>query len=229
MFTAAFLLGLAGSLHCVGMCGPIALALPLDRSARLQLFGQLLLYNFGRIVTYSMLGAAFGLAGQVIEVAGLQKWMTIAAGVFLLALAFFSLKIESSVAVAPGLSRVFFFVKNRLAQLLKVNSSSSVFAVGLLNGLVPCGLVYAAIAGALTMGSVAGGALFMFLFGLGTWPLMLVFSLGGHFFKSKMRGKMGWVQPILFFLAGAIVLIRAFRLDLLIFEDGFPGLIPMCH
>ena len=229
MISAAFLLGLAGSLHCVGMCGPIALALPLDWSAKCRAFKSLLLYNAGRVITYSMLGAAFGLVGQAIEIAGLQKWMTIAAGVFLLALAFFSLKIESKVAAAPGISRLFFWAKNKLARLLRIHSNSSIFAVGLLNGLVPCGLIYAAIAGALTMGSPLEGALFMLVFGLGTWPLMLGFSLGGHFFKNKIRQNLRWVQPALFFLSGTIVLFRAFHLDLWIFANGFPGLIPMCH
>lgn len=229
MWSAAFLLGLAGSLHCVAMCGPIALALPLDRAARGRLLASLFLYNSGRVLTYALLGAAFGLVSQVIEVAGFQKWMTIAAGVFLLGFAFFSLKMESRVANLPGIGPLLLGVKTRLARLLKINSSSSVFAVGLLNGLVPCGLVYAAIAATLTTGSPLHGAFFMFSFGLGTWPLMLILGFGGQFFKSRFRQKMGWIQPALLGMAGLLILFRAFHIDLAAFQNAFPRLVPMCH
>ncbi len=211
------------------MCGPIALALPLDRVSRLRAVGQTLLYNFGRAVTYAALGAAFGLVGRAVDVAGFQKWLSVAAGVFLLAMAFFSTKMESTAVSAPGLGRLFHWVRNRLASLLKSGLATSVFAVGLLNGLVPCGLVYAAVAGALAVGSAAGGGAFMFLFGLGTWPMMLALPLGGRFFRQKLRGRMGWVQPTMFLLAGLLVLFRAFRLDLQDFVGGFPGLPPICH
>lgn len=229
MWPAAFLLGLAGSLHCVAMCGPIALALPLDRAARGRLLASLFVYNSGRILTYAMLGAAFGLVSQVIEVAGFQKWMTVAAGVFLLGLAFFSVRMESRLTSLPGLGPLFFWIKDRLARLLKINSNSSFFAVGLLNGLVPCGLVYAAIAATLTTGSPVRGAFFMLLFGLGTWPLMLVLGFGGQFFKSRFRQKMNWIQPILLGVAGVLILFRAFHIDLAAFQNAFPRLVPMCH
>ncbi len=84
---AGFTLGAAGSLHCVGMCGPLSLALPLYHLTAVNKFLSLLLYQVGRIITYSIIGLLFGLAGRRIYIAGYQQWFSIVMGLIVLCVA----------------------------------------------------------------------------------------------------------------------------------------------
>lgn len=231
MLWTAFIMGLFESLHCVGMCGPIALALPAQSPSRMEMVSKLLLYNFGRTVTYVFLGLLIGLLGEGIFLAGMQKWLSIGLGIFLLIIALFSVNIESRLIKAPIVGRLFFFVKSNLGKLLKNNSMPAIFRTGVVNGFLPCGLVYMAIVGAVSMGSAMDGALYMLLFGLGTIPLMLAVATAGQFASIKWRNKVKKLFPV---FVGALAVLLIFRGLQFSIPEGFSFWeamqhIPMCH
>jgi len=223
------LLGLAGSLHCVGMCGPLLLALPLNAAEKWQVVRQMLVYHSGRILTYAALGLLFGLLGQGLAVAGLQKILAIAAGIFMLGMAFMAWRFEQLVTSLPGFGAFTRRVKSGMGHLLRQHPHGSTFSLGLLNGLLPCGMVYAALAGAIaTIGGIEGG-LFMAIFGLGTLPLLLTVSVLGRSFPVAWRRKIGFAKPILLVLVGLILLQRGLHLDLSLFESAVPKAGLDCH
>ncbi len=229
IYMAPLLLGLAGSLHCVGMCGPLLLALPLDAAGKRQVLHQMLVYHAGRILTYAVLGILFGLLGHGLAMAGWQQGLSIAAGVILLGMALLAWRFERLVTALPGFGAFTQWVKQSIGKLLRQNPNGSLFSIGLLNGLLPCGMVYAALAGAIsTVGGVEGG-MFMAVFGLGTLPLLLLVSVMGRSFSVLVRQKISFAQPILLTLVGLLLLQRGLHLDLSLFESAVPKAGLDCH
>ncbi len=223
------LLGLAGSLHCVGMCGPLLLALPLDATGKYKVLRQLLVYHAARILTYAVLGLLFGLLGQGLAMAGLQRGLSIAAGIFMLGMALMAWRFERMITALPGFAGLTQRVRLGMGSLLRRHSNGSLWSMGLLNGLLPCGMVYAALAGAIaTTGGWAGG-LFMAVFGLGTLPLLLLVSLLDRSFSRVLRQKVGFAKPILLTLVGLLLLQRGLHLDLSLFEAAVPKAGFDCH
>lgn len=228
MFTA-LLLGLAGSLHCVGMCGPLILALPLETATRRQLLRQMAVYHTGRILTYAMLGLLFGLLGKGIAVAGFQKGLSIGAGIFMVFMAVVAWRFEQFVTALPGFGAFTRRVQMTMGRLLRNKQGQTSFFIGLLNGLLPCGMVYVALAGALASATVTQGALFMAVFGLGTLPLLFAATLLGRSFSVGVRLRMRVFQPLLLTLAGILLLQRGLHLDLSLFESAVPKAGYECH
>lgn len=219
MLWSAFIIGLFGSLHCVGMCGPIALSLPGQR-----LSGPLL-YNVGRVITYAILGVFIGLLGKVVFIAGLQSWLSIAVGVFLLLVVIFSINVEQKLLKLPWLSEAYVRLQTRLGRFIR---QRNLLIVGLLNGLLPCGLVYMAVATAITMGSVGMSVLYMVFFGLGTIPLMLAVSLAGNQMQSRFRSGVRRMFPVLLTLMGLLLIYRGLAIDLPVDIRLWTDL-PLCH
>jgi len=213
-FIAAFTIGLIGSLHCVGMCGPIAAAMPYSNESKFALLGNVLLYNSGRVITYAGLGLIFGILGASFSLGGLQQWMSIFVGVLFLIAAVFSFNIESTLLKWKWTSRIFFFVKSRLSMFLQKKSLRSLCFIGLLNGLLPCGLVYMALAGALISGSVLGGVGWMVAFGLGTVPLMMTVALSGDFIRGYLKGSYKKIYPIVLFAFALLFIIRGLQVEI---------------
>lgn len=206
----AFLLGLIGSLHCAGMCGPLALALPATgNTPPAHVLGRVA-YNVGRIVTYCLLGIVFGLAGRTFVVAGLQRWVSIALGVALLLGLFVSRKLALSRPVTSAVNRL----KSRMSVLLRRRSFAALAVLGLLNGLLPCGLVYVACAGAAATGGTLAGASYMAVFGVGTVPMMLAISLSGKLVPTALRLKLVKTIPICVFLLGTLLILRGMSLGI---------------
>ncbi len=228
-YTIPLLLGLAGSLHCVGMCGPLLLALPLDAHGKWQVLRQMLVYHTGRILTYAALGVLFGLLGKGLAVAGLQKILSLTAGAVILATAFMAWRFEQVVTALPGFGAFTRRVKTGIGQLLRRHPEGSTFSLGLLNGLLPCGMVYAALAGAITTTDAAGGGFFMAIFGLGTLPLLLTVSVVGRSFSVSLRQKIKIAQPVLLAVAGVLLLQRGLHLDLSLFDSAVPKATGDCH
>jgi sulfite exporter TauE/SafE len=226
---AALLLGLAASLHCVGMCGPLLLALPLDAAGKRAVARQMGVYHAGRIITYAALGILFGLMGKGLALAGFQKILSIGAGVFMLAMAFTAWRFEHLVTALPGFGKFTQWVKSEIGNLLKQNPNGASFAIGSLNGLLPCGMVYAALAGAISTAGGAEGGIFMALFGLGTLPLLLGVSVLGRSFSLAIRQKIRIAQPILLTLVGLLLLQRGLHLDLSLFQSAVPKAGYECH
>lgn len=225
----ALLLGLAGSLHCVGMCGPLLLAIPLQAKEKWDIIKQMLVYHSGRIMTYAALGILFGLLGKGLALAGLQKVLSITAGVFMLGMALMAWKFEQLVTALPGFGLFTQKVKTGIGRLLRNNPNSSTFSIGLLNGLLPCGMVYAALAGALaSFGGVEGG-IFMAFFGLGTLPLLLMVNIFSQSFGINVRKKIRMAQPVLLGIVGILLLQRGLNLDLSLFESSVPKAGMDCH
>jgi len=230
MLWSAFTLGLFGSLHCLGMCGPIALALPLTKKERLAVVLQSFLYNIGRVFSYTFLGLILGLLGWGVAIAGYQKSLSIVLGIILIISAFFSISIENKLLRFGPFQRAYSKVKSKLSSLIRKNSFSNIFKLGFVNGLLPCGMVYVALAGALASGSTGQGALYMTLFGLGTLPMMMGVMLIGNFNKSFFLKLRKWIPLIM--LAFGIMLIRRglaleVPLDIKFWEaNNFPV---MCH
>jgi hypothetical protein len=229
ILSTAFLLGLAGSLHCVGMCGPLLLALPLDAAGKRHVMGQMLVYHAGRILTYTAIGLLFGLLGKGLAVAGFQKTLSVAAGIFMLGMALMAWRFERLVAVLPGFGAFTSRVKSRMGTLIRYNPNGSTFSIGLLNGLLPCGMVYAALAGAISSGGMLEGAGFMAFFGLGTLPLLLTVSAFNRSLGMAVRQRVRLAQPILLMVVGWLLLQRGLHLDLSLFDSAVPKAGADCH
>jgi hypothetical protein len=206
----AFLLGLVGSLHCAGMCGPLALALPHAGRNAGAFFAGRIAYNLGRVVTYCAMGLLFGLLGQSLSLAGVQRWVSIALGVALLAGLFASRKLALWRPVTLFVDRL----KSPMGSLLQRRSLDSLLLLGLLNGLLPCGLVYVACAGATATGGLHLGALYMLAFGAGTVPMMLAISLSGKLVPFSLRLKLLKAVPLAVFILGTLLILRGMSLGI---------------
>jgi uncharacterized protein len=222
---AGLLLGLAASLHCVGMCGPLLLALPGDMDGR----QQALVYHAGRISTYMVLGLLFGLAGKGMGLLGWQQALSIAAGVVMLIIAFTAWRFEQMVSALPGFNQLIQRVQRAMGPLLQRQGTEAAFAVGALNGLLPCGMTYAALAGAISTVGGPEGSLFMGMFGLGTLPMLLAAHWMGSGVKTVVRQKMRVLQPVLLLAAGLLLLQRGFAIDLSLFNAAVPRATFQCH
>ncbi len=207
-------LGLLTGFHCVGMCGPIALVLPLNNRTWGTRILSALLYNIGRTVTYSAMGAVFGIIGAGFSLAGFQRWISILMGVFMIASIAFP-KINHMLYRGTGNSKFMSSIKKQLAKYFQQASYKSLFITGLLNGLLPCGMVYMAIAGAIAVGSVSGSVVFMALFGLGTIPMMFLLSMIGNFASIKLKHFINKAIPYVVIIVGALFILRGLELGIM--------------
>lgn len=216
-WATAVILGLVGSLHCAGMCGPLALALPTAMRpatgvlppAATFVLGRFA-YNSGRIVTYCVLGLVFGLFGRSLVLAGVQSWLSIILGAALMA----GLLASGRPALWKPVYGAVEWLKRHMGALLRQPSIRSLALLGLLNGLLPCGLVYVACAGATATGDMLSGALYMVLFGLGTLPMMLAISLSGRLVPFAWRLKLRKVIPVSVFLLATLLILRGMSLGI---------------
>lgn len=224
-YWTAFILGLAGSLHCAGMCGPLALALPSNARSRSGFIMGRLAYNTGRMGAYAVLGLVFGLFGQSLSMAGLQRWVSIGLGLLLLVGLFSSKKLASWVPIVALVSRL----KAGMSSLLSRRSLSSLALLGLLNGFLPCGLVYVACAGAASTGNIASGAIYMAIFGLGTIPMILAIGLSGSLMPFSLRLKLRKTVPAAVFVLALLLLLRGMALDIPYLSPNLESQSSCCH
>ncbi len=206
----AFILGLVGSLHCAGMCGPLALALSATGNSQTTFVLGRIAYNSGRVITYSLLGALFGVIGQTLALAGLQRWLSLAAGIAIL-IAFFA---TTKFALNTRISHAVDILKSALGKLLHRRTFNSLLLLGMLNGLLPCGLAYVACAGAAATGELLSGIQYMFFFGLGTVPMLLSIGLLGKKLHFALRLKFQKLIPICFVLLGVLLILRGLSLGI---------------
>lgn len=226
----AFTLGLFGSLHCLGMCGPIAMALPLSSKEKQTVVLQSIIYNLGRVSSYAILGLTMGLLGWGVVIAGYQKTLSVVLGVVLILSALFSFSLENGLLKFSFFRSLYGKIKSRLARLLQTNSNAGAYKIGLANGLLPCGMVYVALAGALTSGGTAQGTAYMALFGLGTLPLMTGVMLFSKFNRSIFL-KLRRLLPLVLIIFGLMLIKRGLALEIPIdlrFWDATNNPI-MCH
>ncbi len=210
---SAFLMGLAGSLHCIGMCGPIALSIPTNGKSMAAKISGSLLYNLGRISTYAAFGLVFGWIGRSLSWFGWQQRISILLGMAILAFLVFPVFFPGK-TLHPIISRAMAAVRQRLATTIFRNSPQARSATGILNGLLPCGLVYMAITGAAITGDPVTGMAFMALFGAGTLPAMFATGFFGQWLKQPLRLKMRRLYPALMAIMAFLLILRGLNLGI---------------
>jgi uncharacterized protein len=211
---AGLMVGVVGSLHCAGMCGPLALALPVPPDARLRYVIGRVLYNLGRTGTYMLLGAIAGLAGQKLFMAGAQQIVSIVLGVLLLLFALAPSLMRRIPGGATLVDRLTGPVRRAIGTLLQRSSLLALFLLGTVNGLLPCGLVYMAVAAAMTTGTMLQGVMFMGGFGLGTVPVMLTIALLGKQLRGGLRRRLSALLPVFSVVIAVLILLRGLNLGI---------------
>jgi sulfite exporter TauE/SafE len=197
------------------MCGPLAFALlPGIKEKSSRNFLRTIGYNSGRVVSYTMLGLIMGLIGGFVNISGLQKPMAILMGVILILLFFMSMDIESMLFKSSRYRNVFSKYRTFLSATVAKFSANNSLLMGMLNGFVPCGLVYLALAGAMTSGGVLNGATFMLFFGLGTFPTMFALLSSYSFLGLKQRRKMKYFFSYLQLFVGVFLIYRGLAIDI---------------
>ena len=214
MFILAFSLGLIGSLHCVGMCGPIALLLPLQRQRKVFRWIQLGAYFLGKTLAYTLMGLLFGLVGEGIFIAEYQQEFSIFAGLLMILMGLFSLLHLRVKGLGNPLLKGFSLLKNALGKQLSKKTLTSSLSIGFLNGFLPCGLVYTALFGALAMGNWWGSMIYMTAFGVGTIPLMFLLILLGDFLPLALRRRLNQWLPLVVILVGILFILRGLGLGI---------------
>lgn len=213
MFLTALIFGLLGSFHCVGMCGPIAFMLPIDRKNKTKGFFQILSYHLGRLFTYSIIGLLFGFLGKSFYFFGFQQQLSIFVGVSMILVILFP-KVFSKINFSKSINKIIFKVKNALGKELKKKGNDTFFTIGFLNGFLPCGLVYMAVFGAIATTNILASSLYMFIFGLGTIPLMTAVVYLGNFTKGNFRRSIQKAIPIVVVFIGVLFVLRGLGLGI---------------
>ncbi|MEM6685598.1 MAG: sulfite exporter TauE/SafE family protein, partial [Bacteroidota bacterium] len=214
MMTTGFILGLLGSFHCVGMCGPIAFMLPVDRSNTYKKSVQILLYHIGRLLSYATIGFVFGLLGKSLYIFGMQQRLSIAIGVLMIVVILIPYKIVSKYNFSKPIFKVISKVKSSLGQQFQKKTWDTFFSIGFLNGFLPCGLVYMAVFGAVATGSMLEGSVYMLFFGLGTIPLMTTAIYIGKFLNSTIKRRIQKAIPVLVVIIAMLFILRGLGLGI---------------
>ncbi|TRZ50973.1 sulfite exporter TauE/SafE family protein [bacterium] len=221
-----FIIGLLGSLHCIGMCGPIALALPAGTFKSYRFYAGRIIYNLGRTATYATLGAISGIVGKNLALAGMQRRVSITTGVVIILIVLIPQAVRTNMIYKLPFGAFTNKLKESFGALFKKGALSAMFFIGIVNGFLPCGFVYMGLAGALGTGDFARGILYMALFGLGTLPIMFSVSLAGNFINVKIRQRLSRIIPSLAILLAVIFILRGMNLGIKYISpktDKFPG------
>lgn len=209
----AFGLGFVGSLHCAGMCGPLVLALPFsNQKGMMQVVGNTV-YQLGRIATYAFIGLLFGFIGRGFSLAGIQQPLSIALGVAMILIILLP-KLIPLHRSPFFLQKLVIGLKKQLGMFLNRTGMGAFFITGLLNGLLPCGLVYMALLSALAIGSPLQSAGFMAAFGFGTFPMLFGIALTGSFISLKWRNLFNKAAPYVVVLLGLVFILRGLGLGI---------------
>ncbi|WP_220763427.1 sulfite exporter TauE/SafE family protein [Flavobacterium sp. UMI-01] len=214
MLYTAFIFGLISSFHCVGMCGPIAMMLPVDQYNPVKKTTQIITYHLGRLTAYGMIGLLFGLLGRGLFIAGFQQKLSVFIGIAMILVVLLPERKLAQYNFSKPIFRMVSQIKSRLGQQFKNKSYRSLFTIGLLNGFLPCGMVYVALFGAVAMQSASLGVVYMFLFGLGTVPLMSIVVYIQRFLTVSVRNKIQKVLPYVAVLIGILFILRGLGLGI---------------
>ncbi|MES2374255.1 MAG: sulfite exporter TauE/SafE family protein [Bacteroidota bacterium] len=226
-----FLLGLVSSFHCVGMCGPVALLIPVNHATPRGKLRAILSYNMGRVITYVVLGSMLGLLGKRFYLAGFQQIFSIVLGAVILVILISWILNKRFFHIQPS-GILFKPVQKFIAKQMNSQHPLAAFFTGMGNGLLPCGMVYFAIISALATGTMSSGALFMFAFGLGTVPLMLLLGYFGSFVNIHIREKVRVATPFFIASIGVLLILRGLNLDIPYISPFFAkmsGAVVSCH
>lgn len=211
---SGLIMGLLGSFHCLGMCGPIVMAVPHRTDNKLSITLDSILYNFGRTITYTFLGFLVGLIGSSISLAGYQETISIFSGIALLIIVLIPKKINNRISEVKIIKLISNKFKIVFGNILKANSIHSLFILGLLNGLLPCGLVYIALTASIASGTVIGSMTFMFFFGLGTIPMMASVFILKSWVSVGIRRKINRLIPVGVTIVALLLILRGLALGI---------------
>jgi sulfite exporter TauE/SafE len=214
MLYSAFIFGLISSLHCIGMCGPIAMMLLVDRSNPAKKVIQILLYHLGRLFAYASLGLVFGILGRGFFMAGMQQQLSIIVGILMIIIAIVPEKIFMKYNFSKPVYQAISKVKSSLGSQFKRKSPDALFTIGLLNGFLPCGLVYAALFGAIAMQNITLSVTYMVLYGLGTIPMMSAVVYISNVLSLPIRSKLQKMIPVVAVFIGVLFIIRGLGLGI---------------
>ena len=233
MLYTAVLFGLISSFHCIGMCGPIAMMLPVDHNNPTKKVVQIMLYHLGRLTAYGMLGLFFGMLGKGLFLAGLQQQLSIAVGILMIVFVIVPERTLAKYNFSKPVYKLISKVKSHLGAQFKRKSPDALFTIGLLNGFLPCGMVYAALFGALAMQSELLGVAYMILFGIGTIPMMSAVVLISNFITVPVRNRIQKLIPVFVIAIGSLFIMRGMGLDIPYISPSTTSLIvqanPDCH
>lgn len=214
MLWSALIFGLLGSFHCVGMCGPIAFMLPVDRSNSLKKVSQITSYHIGRLLAYGIIGLGFGLIGKSLYIFGIQQQLSVAIGILMIIVVLIPAQTFNKYNFSKPLYRIISKVKSLLGKALKKKTADTFLTIGFLNGFLPCGLVYMAVFASLTMQSAFESSLYMLLFGLGTIPLMTTAIYLGRFLNTSVKQRIQKAIPVFVVIIGLLFIIRGMGLGI---------------
>lgn len=216
---AGLAFGFFGSVHCIGMCGPIALSLPGAPNVRWRYAAERLVYNVGRAVTYTTLGGAIGALGALVSLSGVQQWISIGIGTLMILGALVPWVSRHVQRLEQLPARALRHVMKPIQSLYQRGGFGAMLVVGLLNGLLPCGFVYAALATAVTAGSVYTSMSFMAAFGAGTIPAMFAVSFLGRLVSVKWRQRLQVLVPVGLVIVGVLLILRGLSLGTILSPD----------
>ena len=233
MLLTAFFFGLISSFHCIGMCGPIAMMLPVDRNNQAKKTSQIITYHLGRLSAYAAIGLVFGLLGKGLFLAGIQQKLSIFIGVAMIIVILIPEKVFAQYNFSKPVFKLISTIKTTLGSQFKNKSYKSLFTIGLLNGFLPCGMVYVALFGAIAMQSESLGVLYMILFGLGTVPMMSSVVYLNSFLTIPVRNKIQKFIPYVAVVIGILFIFMGLGLgipylspsDMSLFVQSTPN----CH
>lgn len=233
MLLTAFFFGLISSFHCIGMCGPIAMMLPVDRENQAKKVSQIVIYHIGRLTAYASIGLVFGLLGRGLYLAGFQQKLSIFVGVAMILVILIPERFLAHYNFSKPVFRFISKIKTSLGKQFKNKTYKSLFSIGVLNGFLPCGMVYVALFGAIAMQSESFGVLYMILFGLGTVPMMSSVIYLNSFLTIPIRNKIQKVIPYVGVVIAVLFILRGLGLgipyvspsDMSLFVQAMPN----CH
>ena len=214
MLYSALIFGLISSLHCIGMCGPIAMMLPVDRNNPAKKVIQIMIYHIGRLTAYASLGLVFGILGRGFYMAGIQQNVSIVVGLLMITIAIVPERLFMKYNFSKPVYKIISKVKSSLGSQFKRKSPDALFTIGLLNGFLPCGMVYAALFGAIAMQDVTLGVSYMLLYGLGTIPMMSAVVFISNIVSVPLRSKLQKIIPVVAVFIGILFIIRGLGLDI---------------
>ena len=233
MLYTAFFFGLISSFHCIGMCGPIAMMLPVDRNNPTKKVTQIITYHIGRLTAYGTIGLVFGLVGKGFFMAGIQQNLSIFIGIAMIAVILIPEKIFAKYNFSKPVFVLISKIKTTLGSQFKNKSYQSLFTIGLLNGFLPCGMVYVALFGAIAMQNAGFGVLYMVLFGLGTVPMMSSVIYINSYLTIPIRNKIQKVIPYVAVIIGVLFILRGLGLGIPYVSPSNMSLFvqenPQCH
>ncbi|WGK93922.1 MULTISPECIES: sulfite exporter TauE/SafE family protein [Flavobacterium] len=233
MLYSAFIFGLISSLHCIGMCGPIAMMIPVDSTNPTKKATQIITYHLGRLVAYATIGLLFGLVGKGFFLAGIQQRLSIFIGVAMIITILTPERVLANYNFSKPVYRLISKIKMALGKQFKNRSYQSLFTIGVLNGFLPCGMVYVALFGAIAMQNVSLGITYMLLFGLGTIPMMSSVTYLNSFMTLSFRNKVQKAIPYVGVIIGVLFILRGLGLGIPYISPAKMSLFvqetPNCH